>query len=33
MLPIVNVRQRLLPLISMNRPSQIFELVYKFRIL
>ena len=30
--PIVNVRQRLPPLISINRPSHIFESVYKFRI-
>ena len=33
MLPIVNVRQRLPPLMSINKPSQILELVNKFRIL
>ena len=31
--PIVNVRQRLPPLMSINIPSHIFELVHKFRIL
>ena len=31
--PIINVRQRLPPLMSINRPSHIFELVYKLRIL
>ena len=30
--PIVNVRQRLPPLMSINKPSHICKLVYKFRI-
>ena len=32
MLPIVSVRHRLLPLMSINRPSQILDPLYKFRI-
>ena len=32
MFPIANVRQRLPPLMPINRPSHIFESLYKFRI-
>ena len=33
MLPILNVRQRLPPLMSINKPSEMLELVNKFHIL